>query len=914
MSKKRNKNKSKNSDNTSKAKSSSQTILFSTAVSLFEKGDLTDAKKIFRKILKKQPSHIESLNYMGLIYKTESNLDESINCFNQIITLDPKYANAYFNIGGIYIDQAQYNEALDMFKKVTALVPDYTNAWFNLGLISTALNKNEDALSYYKKTIELDPSYSHAYQNIASIYQNDKNVDKAIEYFEKTIQADPNYSNAWFNLGFIEMNRNNNEKAIKYFEKSYEIQPDSVETIVNIGFIKQKQELYDEAQQYYEKAISINPDFSGAHINLGNIYQHNGDNLKALECYNKAASINPSILVFNNICGIQKDLMNYDQANEVLLKMLEFPDLDKSDLASIHDTLIQICEWDKASEIIDKLRVAEFNSETKDVFAGSLMEFCGNTDLTLDEISEFHKLWSNFTEKLVVPYKHNRDSKRFKDRKKPRIAYISPDLREHSVGYLIKDIITSHNHEELEIYCYANHDPKSSDAFTQEMINSCKCFKYIKHMTDKAVADEIYNDEIDILIDLAGHTAGHRLRSMAYKPAPIQMTYLGYPNTTGMSRVDYRISDQYAETTHDKDYRYSENLIRLTNCFLTFKGFLETTPEPAKSKSGKSIIFGCFNNIQKLSPTAIKLWAAILNDVENSVLHLKAKQLNTTFVWNNIEEEFKKYDISSERLKCLGYAPTRQDHLKCYNDIDIALDTFPYNGTVTTLESLWMNIPVVTLVGESHAQRVGYSILKNLALDKLITFTEEEYVSRIVELAKHPEIIVDLKTKMRKRLIASSICNPEVFTRELELKLKKIWLDYLRKGSTGLNMKENIIEPTDEQLDGEISNASRLRMAMVKLKACDYESAIEISNSLLNSNGISYLAWYVLGASHLGLGDNEKAFDAISKSLSLNDNNAGAWKMLGELNILNDDIENANLCLAKILEITQSELNKMVQK
>jgi len=682
MSKKRKHNKAKRKVKPAKVKNNNHDSLVSTAASLFEQGDLAGSKKVLRKVLKHQSSHIEALYHMGLIHKSEGNIDDALSCLNKIVDLDPNYANAYFIIGSIYIDQEKHNDALEMFKKVVSIIPDYTNAWFNLGFISTTLGKNENAISFYKKAIDSDPGYAYAYLNIGSIYLNDNKPEEAITFFEKAIEADPNNSDAWFNLGHIEMSQKSYIKAIDFFNKAKQIKPDYVEAIVNIGLIKQIQELYDDALQYYETAISINPEYSGSYINLGNVYSHKGKSAKALEYYEKAASLDPSPVAYNNVCGVQKELCDYNGANETSLKLLEFPNLGKTDLSCIHDTLIQICEWEKASETIERFRVADFDPASKDVLAGSLMEFCGNTDLSLNEISDLHKLWGDLTQNLVEPYPHDSDSTRFQNREKPRIAYISPDLRKHSVGYLIKDIITSHNHDELEIYCYANHDSKDSDAFTQEMIDCCKCFKYIKHLPDKTLADEIYNDEIDILIDLAGHTAGHRLRSMAYKPAPIQMTYLGYPNTTGMSLIDYRITDRYAETTEDKDYRYAENLLRLTNCFLTFKGFPGTTPEFSKEKKKDAIVFGCFNNIQKLTPTAIKLWAKILQQVENSVLHLKAKQLNTDFVWKNITDEFEKYGISEERLKCLGYAPTRDDHLKCYNNIDIALDTFPTYGSV----------------------------------------------------------------------------------------------------------------------------------------------------------------------------------------------------------------------------------------
>ena len=892
--------------NKTKARRVSESI--SSALLLYEQGDIRGAKRAFQNILKTHSGNKDALYYLGNIAKSQGKHDEAIDYYNKAISIDPQFINSYFNLGGVFIDNGKYDNAYEQFQKIVLLSPDYANAWFNLGFIEAARGKHDEAIKFYEKALSIKPDFTNAWYNIGWILLDQKKYDEAARYFEKAISLDAGHADALFNLGFISMENKDNKKAIEYYEAVIKKNPEYYLAYNNLGLIYQMEHQLDRAFDYYEKALSINPEFSDAYLNMGNVFRARGDSNKAVEYYKKSVDLKPSLVGLLNLFGHQKEMCLYEEASELTAKALEYKNLKKSDLASIHDTFIQTCEWEKASDIIDRFRDADMDAAGKDILAGSFMEFCAITDLSLDEISEQHKICGNLTEQERTPFEHGRV---FSDRKrkKIRIGYSSPDLRTHSVGYLIKDIIKSHNHDEFEIYCYANFNPKDMDSFTQEMINSSDLFKYVKHLSDKELAEEIYGDEIDILIDLAGHTAGHRLRSFAYKPAPIQITYLGYPNTTGLSRIDYRLTDRFAESGEEYDYRYSEKLIRLTNCFLSFNGFGDVVPAEIKENRGEKIIFGCFNNIQKLTAKAVELWSKILKAIPNSELHLKAKQLNTPFIWDNIAREFAKYDVSEEKIKCLGYTATREEHLRLYNSIDISLDTFPYNGTVTTLEALWMNMPVITLVGESHAQRVGYSILKNLDLDQLIAFSEEGYVSKAIELAGHPEMIKELKTRMRKNLLASSICNPKVITREMELNYKRIWMEYTEEGIGKREEAENHREEKrrkkeegigkreedrgkrqegrgsrpEDSLGEAISAASRLRMAMVKLEAGEYEKAVEISSSLIGSNGVSSLAWYVLGVSYHRLEKEQDALHALEECLSLDENNTGARMMLEEI-------------------------------
>lgn len=882
--------------------------LLSSALSLYEQGDIRGAKSTFRKIVKKEPLNIDANYHLGIIALEQGIGNKAIEYFERALSVDPMHVNSLFSLGAFYINEARYDEADEKFQMVVALSPSETNAYYNLGIIAGFQSKHDEAIQYYEKALSLDPEYRDAWYGIGCNLLDQKRHREAIKWFERVVSLDPHNVDALFYLGLLMQGEGDDDQAMEYYQRVIAIMPEHYQTHHNLGLIFHGQNKLDIAMEYYERSKSINPEFSDVYLNQGNLLRNLGEIEKTINCYNKSIALKPTLIGLANLCGYQKELNNFEEAYELTLKMLEYKDLKRSDLASIHDTFVQVCQWEKARSIVERFKAAELEPETRDVLAGSFMEFCATTDLSLDEISEEHKEWGRLTERNKEPFTHGERRRHCRRGEKLRVGYVSPDFREHSVGYLIRDIIAGHNYEEFDIYCYANFKEKDSDAFTEEIKNACTVFKHVKHLSDHEMAQEIYHDGIHILIDLAGHTAGHRLPVFAYKPAPIQMTYLGYPNTTGMSRIDYRITDRFAEA-EGKDYRYSEKLIRLTNCFFGFNGFSGITPGTYEEKGDGSIVFGCFNNMQKVTPKVIELWARILGVVEGSHLQLKAKQLTTKMVWDNIVKEFAKHGISPERLRCLGYTATREEHLMLYDSVDISLDTFPFNGAVTTLEALWMNTPIVSLVGESHAQRVGYTILKNLNLDRLIAFSEEEYVSKSVELARHPEIIRELKQSMRKNLLASSICNPKVITRELELRLKNIWIEYLESGAKsqepGAEEAHAIGggQGSGEMMEGAISAASRLRIAMVKLESGEYNQAIEICSHLLDSEGVAPLAWHVLGIAHYRADSEEDAIAALRKSLELDRHNVGAWKLLGEIYEIRDEPDEAHTCLKEIAKI-----------
>jgi predicted O-linked N-acetylglucosamine transferase (SPINDLY family) len=295
-------------------------------------------------------------------------------------------------------------------------------------------------------------------------------------------------------------------------------------------------------------------------------------------------------------------------------------------------------------------------------------------------------------------------------------------------------------------------------------------------LDDEAVVDRIINDRIDILVDLAGHTADNRLKVFAHKPAPVQVTWLGYPNTTGLGTIDYRLTDAIADPQGEADRLHSERLIRLDQGFLCYQQDADTPAvSPPPSFEQGYITFGSFNNMTKVTPRVIKTWATIMKEHAGSHLLLKAKQLGDERTRKRFEKLFAAEGISQERFDMFNRFPSQADHLGFYSRIDIALDPFPYNGTTTTCEALWMGVPVITLRGDRHAGRVGASILHRVGLDDLVASSDCEYVRLGLALAEDPGRLAELRADLRRRLQESVLMDSRRFTRRLEETYRRMW-------------------------------------------------------------------------------------------------------------------------------------------
>ncbi|MFC1675603.1 FkbM family methyltransferase [Planctomycetota bacterium] len=356
--------------------------------------------------------------------------------------------------------------------------------------------------------------------------------------------------------------------------------------------------------------------------------------------------------------------------------------------------------------------------------------------------------------------------------RKLRVGYISPDFRRHSVTFFFEPLLDGHNREAVEVYGYGN--VTYCDATTERLKNKFDHYKNIYGIDHKEVAELIESDHIDILVDLAGHSGDSSIYAMAYKPAPIQVTWLGYPDTTGMSQIDYRLTDEIADP-HGSEKFYTEKLFHLPDGFLCYgPGNMMPPVTPLSALERGYITFGSFNNSTKINPFVIELWSRVLKATPDSKLLLKFKSGQDDEVRQMFVERFDKFGISPDRIVTSGWLRPPA-HLELYNHVDIALDTFPYNGTTTTCQALLMGVPVISLVGDHHMSRVGLSILTSVGLEFFAASTAEQYVAKATALAAKPDALVKIRASMRDRMGPSTLCNRPLFVKNIEQAYRKMW-------------------------------------------------------------------------------------------------------------------------------------------
>lgn len=371
--------------------------------------------------------------------------------------------------------------------------------------------------------------------------------------------------------------------------------------------------------------------------------------------------------------------------------------------------------------------------------------------------------------------------RRFKERvinpdpnRKLRIGYLSADMRNHSVAHFLAPLLESHDHSVVEVIGFPS--VQRSDNVTERLRKACDEWIPVHSMTDDDVSAVIYKANIDILVELGGHTGDSRLMVLDRRPAPIQVSWCGYPQTTGLEAVDYRLTDALVDPQGEIDRHYTEKLIRLPSGFLCYEPPADA-PDVAPLPAAQSdiVTFGSFNTLAKMSPKVVELWARIVRKAGNARLVLKASPLSDPMVRDYVQKQFAKQEFDLSKLVLEGRTSGQRAHLGRYGEVDIALDPFPYNGTTTTCEALWMGVPVISLQGNQHVSRVTAGLLQRVGLESLVATTPKQYQQIALELAKNKKRLVELRSGMRERMRGSSLMNKVGFAREVEAAYRTMW-------------------------------------------------------------------------------------------------------------------------------------------
>jgi len=401
-----------------------------------------------------------------------------------------------------------------------------------------------------------------------------------------------------------------------------------------------------------------------------------------------------------------------------------------------------------------------------------------------NKLTEAHQRFGALLEKKLPPHKFNKNTSKAKP--KIRIGYSSSCFYWHSVSYFFKAALEGSSREKYEIFCYS--DTSKQDEMTEILKSKSDHWFETKDLSDTQLFDKIIHDKIDILIDLTGYTEDSRMAVFARKAAPIQVTYLGYPNTTGLTRIDYRLTDKWADTDHS-DAFYTEKLLRMDSGFLCYypdKVAPEVGLLPALKNQG-TVCFGSFNAFQKVNHDVIALWSKVLKSIQNSTLLIKAGPLHDAEFCTWVYKQFEEEGIEHDRIELLGWTSDKRSHLALYDKVDIHLDTFPYNGTTTTCEALWQGVPTLTLAGDMHRERVGVSILSQLGLNDFIAETPEDYIEIAIKQTNNLEALSALRSNMRAKMKASPLMDVEGFSKSLSDAYSLMFQRYLNGDNTEKN-------------------------------------------------------------------------------------------------------------------------------
>ena len=790
---------------------------FMQARSFTKKGDVDSARNIYKLILTSFPKNIRAQKALELLNLENTSctdnvisqniLDQLILLYNQgkfleLITETEKLIEIYpkafivWNINGVANKAlGRLNNAFTAFKKTISLNSNFPEVYINLGALFKRQGKFEEAMNSYKKALLIRPNYAEVFFNMAIIYKAQDNFAEAIKCYEKALSIKPDYADAYINLGIIMKEKNQFENALQNFKKVLSLNPNNIEAIYNIGLLKKENGDFEGALEKYKKVLSLKPDYAEAYNNIGNIFKENGDYESAINYYNQALTIKPNFfLALINLGAVLKKIGKHDKAIKVFQKVMSFKpnsSLAAYNIGNIYkekgERKSAINFFERAILLKDDLNFIEFIRSKKLHEQAHICDWEGIendrnfistlgtnkqsivpfTLFSLEDSPESHKKRSEIYAKnrfsqapLLFEPKVNKNQKRI------RIGYFSSDFREHPVAYLLAKVIEKHNRDEFEIFGYSIHKSQN-DVLQKKLSKSFDIYRDVSQMNDKEVALLARKDEIDIAIDLNGYTQNARTRIFAYRAAPVQINFLGFPGTMGANFIDYIIADQNLIPESSQKF-FNEKPIYLPNTYMPTDNSRDISKKPFGRKQmglpEDSFVFCCFNNNYKITSEEFDIWMNLLAKIENSVLWLRK---SNEWSEDNFIKEAKKRDVDPSRLIFAGRM-AMEEHLARHKLADLFLDTFNFNAHTTATEALWSGLPVVTKIGRGFAARVAASLLNAIDLPELITDTKQNYEELILELATNPPKLLKIRNKLLKNRLSKPLFNTELYTKHLE--------------------------------------------------------------------------------------------------------------------------------------------------
>ena len=655
------------------------------------------------------------------------------------VAINPSDPIAHCSLGKIYLEMDRIEEAKACFEEALMLKPDYAEAHYKLGNAVRIQGKLDEALACYETAISLNPNYAEAHSNEGVVYEARGDRNEAIASYRRALSIDPKLANAHYNIGRLLVAQGDSAEALACFHEAIALDPGFTEAHIAEGLVHNEKRQWNEATVSYQRALSIDPGCAEAHNCLGVTLRLQDKLSDAIACFRKAVSFRPDFAAAHSQLGTSLAQMG-----------------PNDEAVAAHRRALSI----SLDSVVEQSNLLHSNL---------LFYLSHDPHQTPEEVFAEHRA---FGDRFEAPFRgrwpHHRNLP--DPGRTLRVGFVSADLRTHAVSSFIEPLWAALDSKQVEIWAYSNH--RLEDEVTLRLKGMAHQWRKVAVMSDEELADQIREDEIDILFDLSGHTAGNRLLTFARKPAPIQVSWIGNPNTTGLKAMDYYLADWFSAPPGLLDALFTEKIVRLPSGAL----FQPLDPAPAVNglpalESGV-LTFGSFNRSDKVTEGVVALWSRVLNAVPGSRMLLGG--LSDASRTANLAEQFARNGVDRGRL-IFHPRVGMTEYLALHHQVDLILDTFPFGGGTTSCHAAWMGVPVLTLAGKTMASRVGLIINSNIGLPEFITESEDAFVTQAVRWSQRLPELAALRASLRSQVLASPLCQTQAAARWLELALRTMW-------------------------------------------------------------------------------------------------------------------------------------------
>jgi predicted O-linked N-acetylglucosamine transferase (SPINDLY family) len=739
--------------------------LLDQATARHRAGDLREARRLYQDFLLGAPHDPVALFRSGLLELQDGQPQAALALIDQAVAGAPHEARYHFGRGQALQALYQWEEAAASFRRMLKLEPASADALFALGLCLQQCRQPGEAADAYRQALAIRPQDAAALANLGVAQQALGRLDEAVAALRAAAELQPDNPSHALNLGIALCRQRDFAAADEVLSQLGQRHPELPEAAFNRGIALHGLGNRRDAIEQYRRALALRPDYADALNNLGNVHKELGEFGLAAAAYEGALSVQPdSVPALNNAACLLRTLGRIEEAETMLRQALQQDSRHAVLYDSLGNVLKDAGDLDEAIECYRTSLALDPGSATTHsnlAYALSFQSF--DPRPILDEC----RRWNQRFAAPQKPWMHHTPDP---GRRRLRVGYVSPDFRDHCQSLFTVPLLSHHDHAAFEIICYAS--VERPDDLTRRLAGHADLWRDVRHLDDAALAQLIRADGVDILVDLTMHMANGRPLAFARKPAPLQVAWLAYPGTTGMDAMDYRFTDPRLDPP-GCEQQYSERSMVLPDSFWCYDPLMDPPPtigEPPALARGH-VTFGCLNNPCKLSDAAVNLWSAVLGAVPDSRLLLMMPEGS---YGGRLLGRFAAHGIDAGRIRSVPFRP-RAEYLQSYHEIDIGLDTLPYNGHTTSLDSMWMGVPVVTRIGGTCVGRGGVSQLFQVGLMDLAADSDAAFTQAAAALAADLPRLRRLRQELRPRLSASPLMDGARFARNVEAAYVEMW-------------------------------------------------------------------------------------------------------------------------------------------